>query len=224
MIKRFLIFVVVLVSFASVCNAQLIAQLPENRLLNKPMPEVTGSTLTGKKIDKAYFKGKVTFVNFMFIGCFACMKEINALNQLHDSNKGNTTFQILGISANTAEQLLHFNSVDTSTYSRIRMALKTEPIAYDLMAECAIQSIKQANTLGRECTTISERFLFNAHPTSFLIDKKGTIRKVITGFTLSKDDGFVFDESGKLVTMGTGKGNKEFLKELQTEIDRLMAE
>src|SRR5688572_7841190 len=76
-------------------------KLPEEKLLNQPMPEFMGQTLTGKKIDKAYFKGKVTVVNFMYIGCFACMKEINALNQLQQKYQGNNQFQILGISANT---------------------------------------------------------------------------------------------------------------------------
>src|SRR5687767_220505 len=98
--KSSLLFLVILF-FAFGYKAE--AQLPENtkfpeyKLLNKPIPEFTGQTLAGKKIDKAYYKGKVTLVNFMFIGCMPCMKEISALNQLHLNNIANSKFQVLGI-------------------------------------------------------------------------------------------------------------------------------
>lgn len=104
--KTILILITVSLSFATLGHAQPSATFPENALLNKPIPEFTGTTLAGKKIDKAYFKRKVTLVNFMYIGCFACMKEINVLNQLHTDYKGKPGFEILGISGNTADQLL----------------------------------------------------------------------------------------------------------------------
>jgi peroxiredoxin len=200
------------------------AQVDENKLLNQSFPEIKGQTINGSKIDKAYFKGKVTLVNFMFIGCLPCMKEIGTLNKLYRNNKTNWDFQILGIAANTADQLKHFNSEDTTIYSRIRKTLKTEPIAYELLAGCEKEKEKPANSLGAECPELSQKFSFNGYPISFLIDKKGIVRKIYPGFPINESEEFAMDESGKLKFVGGKTVNSEFLKEMQAAIDSLLKE
>lgn len=199
------------------------ASLPENKLLGRPMPEITGQTLSGKPINQAYFTGKVTLVNFMFVGCMPCMKEISVLNKLHFNNKATPAFQVLGVSANTAEQLNRFNAEnDTTIYSRIRKIFKAAPIAYDLMPECEKRKPFPENSLGAECQVISRKFKTNGYPVSFLIDKKGTIRKVFPGFPMPKD-ALTFNEKGEMISVAE-VNSEPFIKELQAEIDKLLSE
>ncbi|MBI5917324.1 MAG: TlpA family protein disulfide reductase [Bacteroidetes bacterium] len=51
-------------------------------LIGVQMPSFKATTIAGKLIDDAYFKGKVTIVNFWFASCQPCVAEIPGFNQL----------------------------------------------------------------------------------------------------------------------------------------------
>lgn len=218
--KTILFFLLLFLAIPEITNAQ---KLDDSPLLNKPVPGFEGITLGGKKINKAYFKGKVTLLNFMYIGCIPCMMEVGSLNEIHLKNKSNPNFQLLGISANTAEQLRLFNAeTDANMYNRYRTLFKNGPIAYDLLPECEKERVKPENALGAECSTISDKFLFNGHPTTFLIDKKGIIRKVHPSFPMKKNE-LTVGENGQ-VNFPADTKNQAFIQELQAEIDALLME
>jgi hypothetical protein len=76
--KKLLLFIsIVLVSFSD-----------ESSLVGRVVPSIEGVTLTGKNIDASYFQGKVTLLNFMYIGCRPCMRELIFLNELDSEMKG----------------------------------------------------------------------------------------------------------------------------------------
>lgn len=158
-------------------------------LLNKKVPVVFGKTIGNKAIDSTYFKNKVTLVCFFYIGCPACMNELRALNKL----KRPANFQILYIVPQTANQLLWFNGSWKNVYSNIRKMHRIDYIKDDLLPECSLPmerfELGAANTsIGPECSVISKLFKVYAYPQSFLVDKKGIIRKTYIGFANDSND------------------------------------
>jgi cytochrome oxidase Cu insertion factor (SCO1/SenC/PrrC family) len=58
-------------------------------MLNHPIPLLPNKTLDGKIIDENYYKGHVSIVSFMYIGCFPCMNEISTLNKIKEDYGSN---------------------------------------------------------------------------------------------------------------------------------------
>ena len=48
------------------------------------LPDFTATTMDGKTIDKKYFEGKVTLINFWMKTCGPCISEIPGMNKLKD--------------------------------------------------------------------------------------------------------------------------------------------
>ncbi len=171
-------------------TAMAVAMSPQ-KLLNRPMPSVTGVTLKGTTIDTAYFKGKVTLINFMSIGCQYCMGELKTLAQLHQGMKDRSDFQILCIAPQTAAQLRDFNSSNEMGFSSIRRHYKVDSIPYEILPECAQErgvskpTVDGGFILGPECNTISKPFKVDGYPVTFLIDKHRIVREVYVGYNLA---------------------------------------
>jgi thiol-disulfide isomerase/thioredoxin len=69
--------------------------------------ETTLITSKNDKLNKANFENKIVLVNFWFIGCFPCMKEIPELNRLCEEFKDKVVF--LAVSRNnSSEQIEYF--------------------------------------------------------------------------------------------------------------------
>lgn len=176
----------------------------------KAMPLLPGKTLKGHTMNAAYFKGHVTLVNFMYIGCPPCMNEIGAMNRLYHDYAGNNKFQMLCIARQTNAQMNSFNAAGASLYSRIRTALGAEPIAYDILAACEGNASHTDTTgenirISKECNIIEEIYGVDSYPTAWFVDKNGIVRKVSHGGPASKDD-------------------KEFYTRMKKEIDAMLAE
>ncbi len=178
-------------------------------------PVLPNKTLDGKTIDDAYYKGHVTIVSFMFIGCLPCMNEIGVLNRIKREYAANDQLQILCIARQMREQMIQFNDDSkTSPFSMLRKAMKVDPITYTILPGCdeAPSKMKDTQTdsvrevyLKSECNTIEEKCGIAAFPTIFFVDKKGMVRKVKDG--------------------GPGKPNDEaFYNEVKQEIDALLSE
>ena len=71
------------------------------------IPELSSQTITGKIVDKNYFKGKSGIINFWFEGCPACVKEIPDLNDLVDKF-GREDFYYLAIGRDSKEDIISF--------------------------------------------------------------------------------------------------------------------
>ena len=176
------------------------------------MPLLSNKTLDEKIIDENYYKGHVTVVSFMFIGCFPCMNEITILNKLHDEYLQNDKVQILCVARQMKEQMIEFNSNKKNYFNSLRMALVADSIKYSIQPACDDGKSKMVidekiNTfsLKEECNTIEDRFGVNTFPTMFYIDKKGLVRKIDIGGPSSKND-------------------STFYNKVKNEIDILLAE
>ena len=201
-----LIFVLLLLSFKN------------GGLLNNPIPLLPNKTLDGKTIDENYYKGHVTIVSFMYIGCAGCMNEISTLNKIKAEYANNEQLQILCIARQMRDQMISFNGYhmakfDTSKpmdYSYIRKAMNTDSIQYTILPACADAKstmVKNGNefSIKSECSTIEEKYGVTTFPTTLYVDKKGIVRQIHVGGPPTKDA-------------------PEFYNEIKKQIDLLSAE
>lgn len=162
-------------------------------LLNRPMPLLANKTLDGKIIDNNYFKGHITIVSFMFIGCMPCMNEIGLLNKLNKEYHTDSRLQILCIARQMKEQMLQFNSDSKTMFSQLRKALNVDTITYSIQPACSneksnMDSMGNNVSLKSECNTISDIYGVDHYPTIFFIDEEGIIRKIYAGGPPAKND------------------------------------
>ena len=115
-----MLFPGLLVALLSV--AAISIKSPPHRLLNRPVPRFEGRTIGGRHIDAAYFTGKVTLVNFMYIGCPPCMAELPVLARLRQQLDPKRV-QLLTIAPHTAGQLRNFNGDANSIEGYLRTAI-----------------------------------------------------------------------------------------------------
>ena len=164
-------------------------QLTPDSLIGKSTPEFSGTSLAGINWDNEKLKGKVVLLNFWFIGCPPCMKEIKYFNNLHKEYQ-NSDFVLLSIAPQIEKDLILFN--DTSKQSvpaTLRDYFKAEPINYEIIPACDTKELDDPNKVGVECDNISKDFYVHGYPTTFLIDKQGIIRQVMSGFVNTDDGG-----------------------------------
>lgn len=182
--KRLIYFVLLTMVFGSV-NGQSVFK----------MPIFTGKSIDDKMIDSTFFKNKITFISFFYIGCGPCMKEIPVLNKLNDHFKG-TKFQLLAIAPHTPSQLILFNSIDSVSGNAIAKRYRTEPIHYPIVPECP-----EDGSIGMspKCYTISSKFGVNSYPTSVLINEKNEILMTTEGFPMRQNDEETLQEMIKMI-------------------------
>lgn len=164
----------------------------EYPLLNQPVPNFSGITLTGTKIDSSYFKDKVTVVNFWSLGCRPCMEELPFLNRL-DSIIHDSSFQMLSIAPHSRERLAAYNSEKKSQYSNFRKASGSEIINFNILPESEVTKKSPDDnenhlTLDHDGNAISKKFEVDGYPMTFLIDKSGIIRKIHFGYPMEGND------------------------------------
>ena len=166
---------------------------------NQPMPALASKSLDGKTIDQNYFRGHVTLVNFMFIGCMGCMNEISALNRLHDEYAGKPEMQVLCVARQMRGQMEEFNGENSSVFCKVRKALHVDPMPYTILPGCPdaaskMETVDSNVTLKRECNTLDEVYGLNTYPTTFFVDKKGIIRRISTGGPIRQNDSTFYNE------------------------------
>lgn len=145
-------------------------------------------------------------LNFWFIGCPPCMKEIKHLNRLN-AEYADKDFVLLSIAPQVKEDLMLYNDTTReSVQATLRKFYKAEPISYEIIPACDTKMYDDPNKVGPECKTISEDFYVSAYPSTFIIDKHGTIRHTQTGFS------------------GTDEGGKSMADTYSEIINRLLTE
>lgn len=80
----------------SIAVLLLLAVLVFDVTKNKQAPDVTFTTIAGKKISMASLKGKVVLVNFWATECRACVTEMPALVSIYDEYK-KKGFEIIAV-------------------------------------------------------------------------------------------------------------------------------
>ena len=142
------------------CFHLLFLSFDKEGMLNHPIPLLPNKTLDGKVIDEYYYKGHVTIVSFMYIGCLPCMDEINTLNKIYDEYSSNKQLQVLCVARQMREQMVAFNGNNKTIFSKIRNAWGVDPIKYSIQPACndSISMIEKNTddtmTLKSECATI----------------------------------------------------------------------
>jgi len=170
-------------------------------LLNKPMPVLPQKTMDGATIDEQYFKGHVTLVTFMYIGCPPCMNEISLLNKIADEYAGKGV-QVLCVARQNRRQMAEFNKTDTGTYGSIRKSIGAEHIRYPIQPACPegpsnikmrINGDDTISEIHSQCDAIENLYGITSFPTLFFVDKKGIIRKIEKGGPGEKNDMWFYD-------------------------------
>jgi peroxiredoxin len=118
-----------------------------------PLPVFSLADLEGKQYQLAELKGKVVVLNFWFIGCSPCRKEIPELNALAEKYAGRDDIVFLAIALDKKEQLQQF--------------LQQHPFKYAIVAE------------GKKA---SVQYDINGYPTNLVVDKEGIVRFYHTGY------------------------------------------
>jgi len=116
----------------------------------KPLPGFHFVDLNGNVYDSNTCKGKILVLNFWFIGCTACEREMPFLNKLVASYKNRNDVLFVGIAPDNENELKAF--------------LEKKPFAYAIILD---KSLYVTDTLN-----------IQMFPTQMIVDKKGLIAKV----------------------------------------------
>lgn len=113
--------------------------------LGTDFPEFDVYDLNGNRLTKTHLKGKVTVLNFWFIGCSPCEMERPSLNDLTKLYSDNKDVVFVAFAKNDKEQLTNF--------------LKDNPILYSVVPT--------------DKDFIKTRFEINEYPVNIIIDRDG---------------------------------------------------
>lgn len=119
-----------------------------------PAPTFTFPGLDGKNVSLADYKGKVVFLNIWATWCPPCREEMPSMEKLHEQLK-DEDFEILAV------------SIDASGSKDIAPFMKQHQLTFPVLLDTA--------------GTIQKLYGTTGVPESFIIDKTGSIEKVIIG-------------------------------------------
>ncbi|MDQ7089539.1 MAG: TlpA disulfide reductase family protein [Methylococcales bacterium] len=114
---------------------------------------------TTEKITLSDYKGKVIYLDFWASWCAPCRVSFPILDRLYQ-NHHQEGFEVIAINLDEEPEAA-------------RQFLKDNPIHFTVLRD----------SLGE----VPERYQVDAMPTSFLIDKKGTIRHIHSGFSATDE-------------------------------------
>jgi thiol-disulfide isomerase/thioredoxin len=148
---------------------KLTEQQKIRRLERLPKPEESKFFTTGSeiatfktsdinkhKIDLKAEKGKIFVINFWFINCAPCQREIPSLNELVATFKGNESVRFIAIALDDKFSLSNF--------------LKNSPFNYEIVGD------------GRY---FAQRYKVSSYPTHVIIDQEGKVYFHTTGLALN---------------------------------------
>jgi cytochrome c biogenesis protein CcmG/thiol:disulfide interchange protein DsbE len=139
-------------------------------LKGKPAPAFTLEDLSGKKVSLASYKGKAVLINFWATWCGPCKIETPWLVELRDKY-ASQGFEILGISADDLDH--DDKKLEANEKKDIAKSAEQLKIDYPVLIDGA--------TLSKPYDGL------DAMPTSYFVDRNGTVVAVQLGLT-SKDD------------------------------------
>ena len=140
--------------------------------IGKPAPAFSLEDLSGKKVSLADYKGKAVLVNFWATWCGPCKLETPWLVDLRNQY-ASQGFEILGISAEGDDLEPNDKAGWARDKESIARFVKNEHMPYPVLIN--------GDSLSKEFGGL------DAMPTSFFVDRNGTIVSAQKGIT-SKDD------------------------------------
>jgi len=126
-----------------------------NLAVGKPVPEIEGTDLNGKKVKLSSYQGKVVLVDLWFTGCPPCRAMIPHEREVVKKLE-KKPFKLLSVSCDE----------DQETLTKF---FESEPMPWDHWFDGPRGSVAKA-------------FRVNAFPTLYLIDHTGVIRNKVVGF------------------------------------------
>jgi peroxiredoxin len=119
----------------------------KNEMVGKPAKPFTVQDMTGKTYSLKDLKGKVVVLNFWFVECMPCIKEMPELNSLVRKYKAKNVF---------------FLAISNSEKAKIIKFLKKNSFNYSIVP-------KDVNN------TVLDDYNINAYPTHIIIDKASKV-------------------------------------------------
>lgn len=123
----------------------------KEKFKGQQIPNVTVTTIKGKRYELGAIKNKVVLLNFWFAACKPCITEIPSLNELQNRFPAKD-FLVLSVSIDKVEVAKHLSSKHNMRYA----------VAAD----------------GKK---LADQLEVSTFPTSFLIDQSGTVQEVFIG-------------------------------------------
>jgi thiol-disulfide isomerase/thioredoxin len=152
--------------------------------LNKIMPAIDGITLNDIKVDSLFFKNKVTVLNFSYVGCAPCMREVEYLNQINEKYK-NQDVNVLSIFSINRQGLLDFLNAKEGIYKNLRQHAPFDTINYILMPECLGEKEDYRNGARPQCNRISKYYGVQGYPLTIIIGRDRVVRYISEGFAIN---------------------------------------
>lgn len=122
-------------------------------IIGTQLPAFEAKTVDGKPIDEQYFKGKLSIVNFWFIGCTPCVAEIPGLDKL---------------AATYGNEKINYLAIAPDPEKRVNPFLEKHPWRFDHLVDSR--------------KLIEETFMAQwGYPLTMVIDPNGTIIEAFTG-------------------------------------------
>jgi cytochrome c biogenesis protein CcmG, thiol:disulfide interchange protein DsbE len=118
------------------------------------VPAWTANSLDGQRIGSDSLRGRVVLVNVWATWCLPCRAEMPLLQRMHERHR-DAGFSLIGL------------SVDRGPVSEVEAFLRDRGITYPV----AIIGDDVVNAFGG----------VRGYPTSFLVDRRGTIRHAVIG-------------------------------------------
>ncbi len=149
-----IILVAIVVAFASPQQATAVIPPWEiEGLKNKPAPEFSAKDVAGNNHILKEYRGRVVLINFWATWCSPCRREMPSLIKLYHKYN-NQGLVLLAVSVDEQRR-----AVENFT--------RKLPLPFPVISDPEEK--------------ISSHYKVFAYPTSFLIDRNGIIRKIITG-------------------------------------------
>ena len=167
-------------------DAAMATQQYSPSLVNKPAPALVLEDLKGNKVSLASYKGKAVLVNFWATWCGPCKIETPWLVELRNQYAPQG-FEILGISTEGDDVVPGDSPGWAKDKAAITKFVADEHMPYPVL----VDGDSLSNSWGG----------LDAMPTSFYVDRSGTIVAAQLGIT-SKDD----IETNIRKALSTGKG------------------
>jgi peroxiredoxin len=152
------------------------------QLIDKKVPDLQKTTIDGKRIDSAYFKGKITILTFFGFGCGPCYQELTLLDEL-SKTLDKEKYQILLLGDAGENDLRDFRSHESKHFAKRKRKLGIDTLAFDIVADCPENPVR---LMHKSCKGSTEIFKAYAFPTTYFINREGIIKQVCLGFSLPR--------------------------------------
>ena len=150
-VPRLLVTVATLALIASACGPTI--RTEDDARIGQKAPEFTLPDFEGRPISLSHYQGKVIVLDFWASWCAPCVAELSVFQDLHERYQGKG-FEVVGVN-------LSDENPDVSGF------LKEKHIRYtNLVGNDKIEALYGPIT---------------GYPTTFIIDREGTIREHFTG-------------------------------------------